>query len=220
LTLPQRQRILRNALRPLGPHLLTYLMSFLTLGICWAGSKPQLGKFSRSDPDLTWLHLVFLPGVTLMPFSAMLLADYITYRLAVAVYWLNIVLLGGLLYAGARYARRASLVKEDVTAEMTAASERRIIADQAPYAFGALPSVFSTCQSIGFIVATHLNAAITPRIWPLDRFWARPPTGPAQGRARSADRILDDDGVVCYRGRYLGPDEPCRSPAVRTSFKR
>jgi hypothetical protein len=74
----------------------------------------------------------------------------------------------------ARYARRASLVKEDVTAEMTAASERRIIADQAPYAFGALPSVFSTYQSIGFIVATQLNAAISPRIWPLDRFWARP----------------------------------------------
>jgi uncharacterized membrane protein len=50
----------------------------------------QLGQFSRSDRDLTWLHLVFLLGVMLMPFSTVLLTDYITCRLAVAVYWLNI----------------------------------------------------------------------------------------------------------------------------------
>lgn len=53
---------------------------------------------------------------------------------------------------------------------MTAASERRIIAYQALYAFGVLLSVFSTYLSIGFIVAVQLNAAITPRIWRLDRF--------------------------------------------------
>ena len=31
-----------EVLRPLGPHLLTYLMSFLTLGIFWAGQQTQL----------------------------------------------------------------------------------------------------------------------------------------------------------------------------------
>jgi uncharacterized membrane protein len=157
-------------LRALGPHVLTYLMSFLTLGIFWVGQQTQLNHFSRSDRDLTWIHLVFLLGVSLMPFSTVLLADYITYRLAVAVYWLNIVLLGALLYAGMRYAKRARLIKEDVTAEMTAASERRIIAYQALYAFGALLSVFSTYLSIGFIVLVQLNAALAPRIWLLDRF--------------------------------------------------
>jgi len=159
-----------DVLRALGPHVLTYLMSFLTLGIFWVGQQTQLNHFGRSDRDLTWIHLVFLLGVALMPFSTMLLADYITYRLAVAVYWLNIVLLGALLYAGMRYAKRARLIKEDVTAEMTAASERRIIAYQALYAFGALLSVFSTYLSIGFIVVVQLNAAIAPRIWRLDRF--------------------------------------------------
>jgi uncharacterized membrane protein len=149
---------------------LTYLMSFLTLGIFWVGQQTQLNHFSRSDRDLTWIHLVFLLGVALMPFSTMLLADYITYRLAVAVYWLNIVLLGTLLYAGMRYAKRARLIKEDVTAEMTAASERRIITYQVLYAFGALLSVLSTYLSIGFIVVVQLNAAIAPRVWLLDRF--------------------------------------------------
>ncbi len=103
----------------LAPHLRTYLMSFLTLGIFWVGQQTQLGQFRRSDRDLTWIHLAFLLGVSLMPFSTVLLADYITYRMAVAVYWLNIALLGALLYAGARYARRAKLIKQDVITEMT-----------------------------------------------------------------------------------------------------
>ena len=164
------ERAVWDVLRALAPHLLTYLLSFLTLGIFWVGQQTQLGQFRRSDRDLTWIHLAFLLGVSLMPFSTMLLADYITYRLAVVVYWLNITLLGALLYAGARYARRAKLIKQDVTTEMTAASERRIIAYQALYAVGVLLSVFSCYLSIGFIVAVQLNAAITPRIWRLDRF--------------------------------------------------
>jgi uncharacterized membrane protein len=164
------EQVVWDLLRRLAPHLLTYLMSFLTLGIFWVGQQTQLNHLSRSNRDLTWIHLVFLLGVALMPFSTMLLADYITYQLAVAVYWLNIVLLGVLLYVGARYARRARLIKQEVTAEMTAASERRIIAYQALYAFGALLSVISTYLSIAFIFAVQLNAAITPRIWRLDRF--------------------------------------------------
>jgi uncharacterized membrane protein len=159
-----------DVLRALAPHVLTYLMSFLTLGIFWVGQQTQLSHFSRSDRDLTWIHLVFLLGVMLMPFSTTLLADYITYRLPVVVYWLNIVLLGWVLYAGMRYAKRAGLIKQDVTAEMTAASARRILVYQALYAFGALLSVFSTYLCIGFIFAVQLNAAIAPRIWRLDRF--------------------------------------------------
>lgn len=164
------EQVVWDVLRRLGPHLLTYLMSFLTLGIFWVGQQTQLNQFGRSNRDLTWIHLAFLLGISLMPFSTMLLADYITYRLAVAVYWLNIALLGVLLFAGARYARRAGLIKDDVTPEMTAASERRLIAYQTLYAAGLLMSVVSTYLSIGFIFVVQVNAAVTPRIWWLDRF--------------------------------------------------
>ena len=164
------EHVVWDALRLLAPHLLTYLISFLTLGIFWVGQQTQLNQFSRSDRDLTWIHLAFLFGVSLMPFSTMLLADYITYRLPLVVYWLNIVVLGALLFASARYARRAGLIKDDVTSEMTAAGERRIIAYQALYTFGVLLSVLNTYLSIGFIFAVQLNAAISPRIWRLDRF--------------------------------------------------
>ena len=73
-----------------APRLLPYAMSFLTLGIFWVGQQTQLESFTRSTRALTWIHLAFLLAVTLMPFSTGLLAEDTTYRLSMAVYWLNL----------------------------------------------------------------------------------------------------------------------------------
>jgi hypothetical protein len=85
---------LLNAMLPLAPRLVTYLMSFLTLGIFWLGQQVQLDRLSRSGRDLVWIHLGFLCAVTLVPFSTALLAEHINYRVALVVYWANILLLG------------------------------------------------------------------------------------------------------------------------------
>lgn len=50
---------LLRSLAPIGPQLLTYSMSFLTLGIFWAGQQTQLNQMARSDHRLTWIHLAF-----------------------------------------------------------------------------------------------------------------------------------------------------------------
>jgi len=160
---------LLGALARLGPNILPYLMSFLTLGIFWVGQQTQLNNFTRSNRHLTWLNLVFLLAVTLTPFSTGLLAAFITFRLAIVVYWLNIVLLGVMLFVSWRYARHAQLLKEDVTKEIFAANQRRIVIAQSLYAFGALLCIINTYVSIGFIVLVQLNYAIAPRFGRLDR---------------------------------------------------
>ncbi len=71
---------LRHALAAMSPQLLVYLMSFVTLGIFWVGQQTQLNHLERSDRDHTWVHLVFLFAVTLLPFSTRLLAEFISYR--------------------------------------------------------------------------------------------------------------------------------------------
>ena len=167
---PEEGQLWHQVLRPLVPHLVTYLMSFLTLGVFWVGQQTQLHHLRRSTRDLTWVHLVFLLFVVLMPFSTTLVADYIRYQLAIFVYWLNIALLGASLYAGQRFSRRPRLLKDHVTDATIAAVERRILVNQVLYAVGALLSLASTYASIGFILAVQLNSAISPRIWPLDRF--------------------------------------------------
>jgi uncharacterized membrane protein len=158
-----------NALIKISPSLLTYFMSFLTLGIFWVGQQTQLNHFTRSNRNLTWIHLAFLLVVTLMPFSTSFLAAFIKLRLALVVYWFNIFLLGAVLFASWRYAQHAGLMKDEMTAELRAANERRIIIGQALYAFGALLCIFSTYASIGFIVLAQLNYAIAPRIGVLYR---------------------------------------------------
>ncbi len=165
----QSEQVLWEALVGLAPRLLPYLMSFMTLGIFWLGQQTQLNYFARSNRNLAWIHLAFLLAVTLMPFSTGLLAEFIAYRLALVVYWLNL-LLGVMLFMGWRYAQRAGLLKEEVTAEICAASERRIIIYQSLYALGALLCVINTYVSILFLVLVQLNSVIAPRIRPLDRF--------------------------------------------------
>src|SRR5580693_435007 len=104
---------LRHALVLLAPQLLAYLMSFLTLGIFWVGQQTQLNHFERTDRNLAWVHLGFLFAVTLLPFTTSLLAEFIEYRTALLLYWLNVVLLGAMLTGSWIYASRFKLVKPD-----------------------------------------------------------------------------------------------------------
>ncbi len=152
-----------RALWALLPRLLTYLMSFLTLGIFWVGQQTQLNYLARSDRHLSWIHLGFLFAVTISPFSTMLLAEFMAYRAALLVYWINILLLGAILYGSWGYALRAGLVKAELPDDVPAAVCRRILIAQALYAAGALLCVINTRWSIAFILLVQLNYAVAPR---------------------------------------------------------
>ena len=155
---------LRHALFGLGPRLLMYFMSFLTLGIFWNGQQTQLNYLERVDRDLSWIHLGFLATITLMPFSTQLLAEFIGYRAALFVYWLNIFLPGALLYASWRTAERRGLVRADAPLEIRKAICRRVLIAQSLYAGGALLCLVSVRVSIAAILLVQLNYAVAPRI--------------------------------------------------------
>jgi uncharacterized membrane protein len=158
------------ALTTLSPRIVTYLLSVLTLGIFWSGQQTQLTYFARADRHLSWLQIALLAAVALLPFSTSLLAEFISFRVALLLYWLNIFLVGVILYVAWAYALHAKLMRDDVPAGTSHVIKRRIIVGQALYAFGALLCVFSTYASIAFIVAVQLNFAIAPRIPWLSRF--------------------------------------------------
>jgi len=165
----QSEQDLWLALLGLGPRLVTYFLSFLTLGIFWNGQQTQLNVFATADRDLTWLQLAFLAAVALMPFSTSLLAEFITFRLALLFYWANIFLLGFLLYVAWIYGTHHALVNKDATSAVSALIKRRIVVAQALYAFGALLCFINPLWSIAFIVLVQLNFAIAPKIPILSR---------------------------------------------------
>ena len=158
-----------TAIVGLAPRFVTYLLSFLTLGIFWGAQQTQLGQLARADRPLTWISLAFLAAVAIMPFSTSLLAEFITYRLALLAYWANIFSIGLLLYLNWIYATRKGLVTKEATPAVSAAVKRRIFVGQSLYAFGALLCIVSPLLSIAFIVLVQLNFAIAPKIPILSR---------------------------------------------------
>jgi hypothetical protein len=60
-------------------------------------------------------------------------------------------------------------MKEEVTVEIFAANQCRIVIAQSLYAFGALLCIINTYVSIGFIVLVQLNYPLAPRFGGLDR---------------------------------------------------
>jgi uncharacterized membrane protein len=153
-----------HSLAGAAPQLISYVMSFMTLGIFWNGQQAQLNSFSRSDRHLSWIHIAFLFAVSIMPFSTRLLAEFITYRSVLIAYWANVLLLGVVLFGSWRYARRAGLLREEITYDNQCAVERRIVVAQALYAFGACLCLVNTYLSIAFIVLVQLNFALAPRL--------------------------------------------------------
>jgi|HubBroStandDraft_1064217.scaffolds.fasta_scaffold95739_3 uncharacterized membrane protein len=156
------ERELLAALCAMGPQWLTYGMSFLTLGIFWAGQQTQLNHIGEGTRDLAWIHLGFLFSITLMPLSTRLLGEFIALRLALGIYWLNIAIPGAMLYWSWAHATRAGLIKPDTPEEVHSSICRRIATAQSLYAAGALLCFVNNWLSIAAIVLVQLNYAIAP----------------------------------------------------------
>jgi len=159
------ERELCAALAALGPQWIAYGMSFITLGIFWAGQQTQLNHIEEGSRDLTWIHLGFLFSITFMPLSTRLLAEFITYRGALLIYWFNIFVPGAMLYWSWAHATYHNLVKQDTPQEIRGSICRRIVIAQSLYAAGTALCVINTYASIAAIVLVQLNYAIAPRLW-------------------------------------------------------
>ena len=160
----QSQGGLLDALTRLAPSLVTYVASFLTLGIFWVGQQTQISQLEKGNRDYTWINLAFLLFVTLLPFSTELLARFYLSRVAVIEYWLNILVLGALILASAEYAAGAGLFRPEVRDLTMHAVRRRVYIAQALYLAATALCFVDTRISIGLIVLLQLNFAIAPRI--------------------------------------------------------
>jgi uncharacterized membrane protein len=158
-------RGLGGALLNLGPSFAAYLLSFTMLGTFWLAQHTLLGIFGRCDRTLTWINLGFLFVVSLLPFSAALLAHYVHLRLAVGVYWLNILLLGAALEWSARYGRKTLVADDDRQARSRLTTfRRRILLAQTLYALAALVCLASTQASVIALAVVQLYFIVSPRL--------------------------------------------------------
>lgn len=163
------ERVAWHVLASIAPKLVPYAMSFMTLGIFWVGQQTQLNHFERVNRPLTMIHLTFLAAVVLVPFSTGFLSTYLTYRSPFLVYWLNLLLMGSLLYASIAYAERAGLFREQATKEVRTALRRRIYVYQSFYLVALSLSVVDTYVGVGAFVAFQVLASVSPPILRFNR---------------------------------------------------
>jgi uncharacterized membrane protein len=157
------ERDLLAALAGDAPQLLTWLLSLMTLGIFWVGQQTQLNQLARADRDVSWLHLVFLAIITVLPFSTRLLAEFFQYRTAFVIYWANILLAGAGLYATWSYASRHDLAREP-SPVITRAILNRILVAQGLYAIGLLAGLVRVEIGMALIILVQLNYAFAPKL--------------------------------------------------------
>jgi uncharacterized membrane protein len=83
---------LPGRLLALWPKLLSYIISFIILGIFWYLHHIAFHYIKRSDNGLVWLNILFLMFIALIPFSTALFGSYGTEQLALIIYAMNIIL--------------------------------------------------------------------------------------------------------------------------------
>jgi len=158
-----------DVLAELRPQLLAYVLSFTMLGTFWLAQHTLLGLYDRADRNVAWLHLALLLAVTLLPFTTSVLADYLTTRTAIGIYWLNLLLLGLCLGASACYARRAGLVTGDDGPDRLRIFSRRILVAQVLYGVAALLCLVNTTASVVALVVVQAYFVTSPRLPVLER---------------------------------------------------
>ena len=150
-----------NSFCALTPKFMSYFLSFMTLGIFWTGHSAQFIYIEKSDRHLNWLSLFFLLFVSVLPFTTAFLSEFIHFKLAIGVYWLNILALGAMLYIHWNYAANRGFIDlpEDKKAAISKAIKRRIVIAQTLYAIGAVLCFINNYLSVGVIILIQINYA-------------------------------------------------------------
>jgi uncharacterized membrane protein len=130
----------------------------MTLGIFWTAHSSQFHYIDKSDRNLNWINLSFLLFVTTTPFTTAFLSEYIAFKFAVAIYWLNLLLLGITLSRILNYAYKHNCFKDSMQEkdEIKKAIMRRGNFAQSLYASGALLCFISTYLSIAVLIVIQL----------------------------------------------------------------
>ncbi len=120
--------LLAQTLWDLWPKFLSFVMSFVILGLFWIAHHGYSHFLKRTDRTFLWINLLFLMVVVFVPFSTDFLGDYPRQRIAAMVYGCNMLALGLTLYWQWAYATRGHrLVGSDIEPHLVRKGKQRIL---------------------------------------------------------------------------------------------
>ncbi len=105
---------------------LNYAIAFLLLASFWMNHSREFNMIKATEHRHTWINIIFLMFVALVPFTTDLIGDYGEDRISWFLFGANMFILGSLLYLNWWYAsRNRLLINEDVKPEHIVMGRRR-----------------------------------------------------------------------------------------------
>ena len=164
-----RGSTLAHALANDWPHYVTYVVSFVTIGIIWLNHNAMFRRVASVDHALMSLNLLLLLTIGALPFSTALMAHYLTAsggaKLAAAVYSGSFLVMSLAFFAMQGYllGPEGKLVHERVTPTIRRAILRRNATGLLPYAVATAAAALTPYLTIGIcaVVAGYYAVPVT-----------------------------------------------------------
>lgn len=87
-----------NAVINIWPNLVTFFGSFVLLGVYWLGHRTAFHFIKHGDHVFHWFNIMLLMFVSIVPFSASLIAKYYYDQVAIIIYGINLIAIGTTMY--------------------------------------------------------------------------------------------------------------------------
>jgi uncharacterized membrane protein len=149
------------------PNLLSFIVSFTILGVYWVGHHSQFEYIERADLSLIWLNIIFLMGVSLVPFSAGLLGQHGERQISVVMYGANLIVVSIFHVMMWRYSIRHGLLREDTPPAIMTLGTQLSLIPIVIYSVAILLSYVNTLLSILLyvIVPVLFVSGYAYRLW-------------------------------------------------------
>ncbi len=133
--------------------LVSYVLSFVIVGMFWVAHHAAFRHIRRSDRGLLWLNIVFLLWVSFVPFPTALLGRYFDQPLAVGIYAASLGVTGLALEGLWRYATRGHrLVRADLPPALVREISRKNLVAPALAAVAAALTPVHLAASVGVLL--------------------------------------------------------------------
>lgn len=82
---------LREALKEIAPKILSYVMSFIVIGLYWVSHHNSFQLVKKTNRAFLWMNVFLLLVVSFIPFPASLMGRYPFQTIPVLIYGLNLL---------------------------------------------------------------------------------------------------------------------------------
>ena len=144
--------LLNNALMHLLPHMLTFVFSFLVVGVFWIAHHRIFSFVNVADSTLLWINNVYLLFIALTPFPASILSENPFLPTAILTYTITLFVIAILHFILLEYILRNKHLKHPaLTEDIYKSAQRNAIVGPVCYVLAGIGAFINVYISFFFI---------------------------------------------------------------------